>query len=872
MRAPWRLLPLLLVLSTAGLLLPACPSSPPGTYILDLSGQLDGQGEGVGEDVTGDAIEEDAGDVVIPTEGICIPEPELCDHEDNDCDGLVDEDFKLGDWYFGPEHCGDCGVICGVEHGEAFCSLSVTPPECFVSDCEPGYISPDGKSCVPAGGLACVPCEADDECAGGVCTTLEAAKYCFPPCPPDCPEGYQCVVDGGEGDGTCAPQSGSCECAPQTLGQLRGCQVLNEHGACMGQEICTDAGWGPCDATVPLAEECNGIDENCNDLVDEGLPGDEPCVNTVPGLGTCVGVKVCEGFGGWTCTAAAPMPEVCDTEDNDCDGNVDEGFRDPVTGLYTGDQHCAFCDNDCTALFFPQASGACLVAPSGPACGMVCDAGWVDADGAEDNGCECPYISAADPPDGVDQNCDGIDGEPANAIFVSVTGVDANPGTPELPVRTVSKGIERAENAGKGHVYVTGGEFSGGANLHEGVRVFCGFELDFSVRDFEANESILLAGAPTADMPGTVTAVAVGLGSGITSIEGCTIMGPVATAPGGPAYTVYVRDAGPGLRIADNMIFGGQGSGGGPGTPGDHGSDGTPGQGGEWAYDVGWGNNCNAFNALPGGLGGSKTCSGISVSGGLGGGSVCPDYDEWGAVESCPVEEQQTPGSDEQGDAGFPAGKGGAGGMPGLDSIHTVMDNGMFCGWDDMNCSYCHVALGGSGGKNGKNGTPGANGAAGSGCAQQAGAVTAGLWKPATSGGGGAGAYGGGGGGGGAAGGVEVYGCEATNQGSDVGGSGGGGGSGGCSGTGGVGGAGGGGSFALFMTWSSAYPGWPEVVDNTLITGIGGAGASGGAGGVGGTGGYGGDGGLDGAGDYTMWCVGEGGNGGHGGNGGSGGG
>jgi len=69
------------------------------------------------------------------------------------------------------------------------------------------------------------------------------------------------------------------------------------------------------------AEICDGLDNNCNGAIDEGL-GTTTC-----GIGVCqVTVDYCVGGQEQTCTPnpGAATAEVCDGEDNNCDGEIDE--------------------------------------------------------------------------------------------------------------------------------------------------------------------------------------------------------------------------------------------------------------------------------------------------------------------------------------------------------------------------------------------------------------------------------------------------------------------------------------------------------------------------------------------------------------------
>ena len=227
-------------------------------------------------------------------EGECrTSRDEFCDGEDNDLDGLIDEDKSGGPLTI------DCSTLCG--SGTRVCV------EGAFTECD----APQGTEEV---------CDSsDNDCDGladeGLVTTYYEDRD---------GDGY------GSADLTVALSS----CAPPTISGPNGGTYVTSNIDCNDDHR----------EVYPTAPElCDLIDNNCDGTVDEGcscLQGEtRPCGLDVgvcrQGLQTCVG----ETFGACEGDAyIAPSPERCDGRDEDCDGVTDEGLTPDLYELAEGAQ------------------------------------------------------------------------------------------------------------------------------------------------------------------------------------------------------------------------------------------------------------------------------------------------------------------------------------------------------------------------------------------------------------------------------------------------------------------------------------------------------------------------------------------------------
>jgi hypothetical protein len=160
---------------------------------------------------------------------------------------------------------------------------------------------------------------------------------------------------------------------------------------------------GQCDASgtcigeiLPMVESCNALDDDCDGATDEDV--ELGSCDSASSMGACVaGVMACEG-GVSICRAAEPQPEQCNGVDDDCDGNVDNGlgiacYPDATVGCtqdsaggFTCVGRCAAGVRQCVAGAMAECTG--MTTPAVETCGDD-DPGDEDCDGKVDEGCMC---------------------------------------------------------------------------------------------------------------------------------------------------------------------------------------------------------------------------------------------------------------------------------------------------------------------------------------------------------------------------------------------------------------------------------------------------------------------------------------------------
>jgi hypothetical protein len=266
----------------------------------------------------------------------------ICDRLDDDCDGDIDEDVDLTS---DDANCGMCGRACSFANASARCESSM----CVLEACSVGFFDLDRNpdtgceyACSGSPGATEACNGVDDDCDGtideavtppsGLCRTLGACAGAGAACMGvlgfRCSYGAGVEVDPASGqpvarETRCDGVDGNCNGAIDEAFRALGGSCASEGvGACRttGRYVCSADGSGvSCDApapALPTAELCNGLDDDCDGLVDEprGTPG------TAPSFVTTAWIQISAGV--WMMQYEASRPDASASSQGSLEGRA----------------------------------------------------------------------------------------------------------------------------------------------------------------------------------------------------------------------------------------------------------------------------------------------------------------------------------------------------------------------------------------------------------------------------------------------------------------------------------------------------------------------------------------------------------------------